>query len=316
MKDHWGSFRKLSHQFYISTRMLVDGDPAIARFFCILRYRLPDQEKPCYQLMYRTSGANVNQKGAWYPCNGLLASYSTGELYYSKLNDTKFGAEIKKKEDLFQALLALRLENMNTREEILNELVRFGTPQFMHASSLMGGGIWKNPRIVAILNSHFDMPFKVSGVEEKEMMDVSGAIPITNEKMLNEYTGYALSVNYYKEDQYQHPSSPWIDFRQWLHHPVQVGIDSPMKKRMDRFTTTSKTKAKAKPYDCFQDLYYEDPVTGNRYLMEVFLHMNMDTINCSEFIEIKKRAIKRLSTFLLKEQQKQVLLSNKKDQSK
>ena len=142
-------------------------------------------------------------------------------------------------------------------------------------------------------------------------MDVSGAIPITNEKMLNEYVGYALSVNYYKEDQYQHPSSPWIDFRQWLYHPIQVSMDSPMKKRMDRFTTTSKTKA----YDCFQDLYYEDPITGNRYLMEVFLHTNMDTINCSEFIEIKKRAIKRLSTFLLKEQQKQAL-SNKKDQSK
>ena len=248
--------------------------------------------------MYRTSGANVKKKGAWYPCNGFFSFYSTGELYYPKMNDTKFSKEMLQKEDLLEALIALRLPNMKTREDFINELVRFGTPQFMYASSLLGGGIWQLPEMVTTLKSHFDMPFEIS--KKDHDIDVSGAIPISNERMLNEYAGYALSVNYFKNDQYIHPSYPWIDLRQWLHTPMLIGIDSPLNKRMARFT---KSSVAAKSYDCFQTLYYEEPVTGKRFLMEIFLHMNLNTINCQEFVDIKKRAEKKLATFLLKEHQ-------------
>lgn len=291
IRELWGTFHKLGGDgdFWISSRMLVDGDPAVARIFCILRYHLPSRRKPCYQLMYRTSGANTHKKGTWFPCNGLFSDYASGELFYPKLNETRFSKQMTERTELLDELLALRLEDLATKTRLLNELTRFGTPELMHASCRMGDGLWKDVRIVAILQQHFpELRLEVND----RPMDVSGAVP-TDSMTLNGYAGYALSVNYYKEDQYATPSEPWIDLRQWLHEPQTIGADSPLARAMARFKTTTID-------DCRHTLYYEDPTTHIRYLLGIFLHMNLLTTNCDQFLAMKKKNSDRLIAYLEK----------------
>ena len=291
IKDNWGSFRKLIGDFYYSTRMMVDGDIGIARVFCILRYRLPDHEKPCYQLMYRSSGHNTHKKGSWFPCNGLFSHYETGELYYPKLSNTRFSKEMAERKELLGELKALHIKSLKTDKECVNLLTRFGTLEFMHASWMMGGGFWTDDRVAPIMARHFELPLTN---EDRGEIDVTGAIPLTTEAtMLNHYTGYALSPNYYKEDQYNIPSHPFIDLRRWNTTPQRIGDESPMTKTLARLGSKLKK-------DCLQTLYYED-ASGNRYLFDIFLNSNLDTMNCDMFVQIKSRATERLVSFLARE---------------
>jgi len=292
VKDNWGSFRKLSDNFHYSTRMLVDGDIEIARVFCILRYHLPSQEKPCYQLMYRSSGYNTHKKGTWFPCNGLFAHYESGQLYYPKLSNTRFSKDMAEKKELLAELRALRIANLTTNEQCLNLLSRFGTLEFMQASCLMGGGFWTDNRIPPILARHFGIPLAYHDQE----IDVTGAIPLTADTtMLNHYTGYALSPNYYKEDQYKLPSFPFIDLRQWNTTPQRIGMESQKAKTLARFGS--------KMAECMRTMYYEDPATKNRYLLDIFLHANLDTMDCDVFTSIKSKASQRLSAFLARDEE-------------
>lgn len=295
-----------------------DAELGQFRVFCIIRYTLDDatgSDSYGYQLFYRSSGHNSVVGGTWYPCDGLMLmrerqpppqglqkqqqekprySSSLVVTMYQKLSTTKFSGNMKNETQLIRALLAIRHPRLHSEETIREYLlIRFGTLKFMYASYLLGGGIWSSSSTKPVRQNHYDSkigpilggyfhfdaetPFVRSLMMDNNLIK---HIPvIKRDSDLNQYTKFALSRNYLK-DEYP-KSTTWVDLREWL-KPTEVLIsaESAAAKAIRRLT-------RKEPPPCYGiiPLIHD----GESYIIVELYENDLNTIDCNTFAYYKKK---------------------------
>jgi len=271
--------------FHMSKEMYTDGE----RYFGIISYTLKDDKTRRFQLFYRSSGAN-SIGGTWFPIDGYLMPFDTKpESYFSKVNKTKFASQFRKEpyeprvSTLFHEIQQLGISGMRTEKDIKEKLfLRFGAPVFILISSLLGGGLWAlYPELGHIIFQFLGIEHTIS--PKHPPYDISGHTiqHLRDEKTLNMFCRDAISVNYLKEEYDENTINAWVDYGEWYTKEISVGASSQMNKTLKRFGMKEISEKKSL---CIT-------FKTRLYIPEIFVYMNLDTIQPESVDQIKKRLL-------------------------
>lgn len=274
----------------MSREIYTDGE----RYFGIISYTLKDDKTQRFQLFYRSSGAN-SIGGTWFPTDGYLMPFDTKpESYFSKINKTKFASQFKKEpypsrvSDLFRNIAQLHISGLQTEKDMKEKLfLRFGAPVFILISSLLGGGLWRlYPELGHIIYRFLGIEHTIS--PEHPPYDISGHTikHLVDEKTLNMYCSDAISVNHLKEEYDDDTINAWVDYREWYTKEIPIGRSSQMNKTLKRLGMKEISEKKSM---CIT-------VDGRIYIPEIFVYMNLDTIQPESVDALKKRLLVFLGT--------------------
>lgn len=269
----------------MSREIYTDGE----RYFGVVSYTMKDDKTQRFQLFYRSSGVN-SIGGTWFPTDGYLMPFDTKpESYFSKINKTKFASQFKKEpypphvSALFHDIGRLDISGLRTEKDMKEKLfLRFGAPVFILISSLLGGGLWHlYPELGHIIYRFIGIEDTMSPVHPP--YDTSGHTirHLVDEKTLNMYCRDAISVNHLKEEYDDETINAWVDYGEWYIKEIPVGVSSQMNKTLKRFGMKEILEKKSV---CIN-------VDGRMYIPEIFVYMNLDTIQPESVDEIKKRLL-------------------------
>jgi hypothetical protein len=225
--QNWGGFFKIhtthpSLSVFISRNILTETPQHVGRQFAIVKY-YTGRQTPCFQLFYRSSGANSNAPHVWFPCDGLVLNYAEG-LVYAKLTHTLFSKHIKQDTKFLDTLARLNINGMNTRKKIVDgAFMRFGTPLFMFISYLLGGEFWRHNELRLFLGQYID--FDMSLYRYTYDLQRHNIIPIESTyEDVNRFTQFAVSINYIFE-QYTFRFPQLFDYTYIYENKIPVGQD-------------------------------------------------------------------------------------------
>jgi hypothetical protein len=232
-------FPKLFGDIKTSRESLSEtSDLSVGRCFIIVQYN-----ESCHQLFYRSSGHNTHYPQTWFPTNGYLLDYMDGG-YYDKLSNTKFTKRITKDEGLHKQILELKRPFLNSIEAINSTvLYRFGTRQFMYISYLLGGSLWQDVELTAILSQHFQLPMNHPQQQYQ--------LPIPPRQIQNIYQDVnwfakdAISTNYCKEE--YDSVNDYVNYHDWYTKLYTIGENSPQLKAIRKFVPTQANLCVNKP---------------------------------------------------------------------
>jgi len=289
----WGRFRLIGEsgrfgRFWLSENMVREAlDDKRSRTFAILRY--VHGEGYGYQLFYRSSGHNSVAPGTWFPCDGFMLSKERieGDTWGSfkavgafvKLTQTVFSRRMKEDKALIRTILGMHHPRLTTDNEVLDSLLRrFGTERFMHASCVIGGGVWEDERVGPVMMDRFDII--VGRRAAAIQMTIAGVLERATH--LNLFAKHAVSTNYCKEE-YVHGTTAFVDLSKWMRgDDIPIGIDSVVNKTLRRL--------RSQPVECMRSI----PVliSGVPHIIEDFYNFDLDTMDCNVFDGIKRTFLK------------------------
>lgn len=285
----WGRFRLIGGsdrfgRFWVSENMVREAaDDTRSRTFAILRYVLGDGYG--YQLFYRSSGHNSVAPGTWFPCDGFMLSKERieGDAWGSfkavgafvKLTQTVFSRGMRENRDLVRAIIGLGHPRLTTEKEVLDSLLRrFGTERFLHASCVIGGGVWDDERMSDVIMNDLD----ITGLSRRAPVPITMARVLPRPTDLNVFARHAVSTNYCREE-YVHGTTAYVDLSKWMRGDViPIGTQSGMNKTLRRL--------RSQPVVCMRSI----PVliSGAPHIIEDFYNFDLDTMDCNVFDGIKK----------------------------
>jgi len=284
----WGRFRLMGEserfgRFWLSENMVREAsDDKRSRTFAILRY-VHGGDGYGYQLFYRSSGHNSAAPGTWFPCDGFMLSKERieGDTWGSfravgafvKLTQTVFSRGMRENRALMRAIIGLGHPRLTSEKEVLDSLLRrFGTERFLHASYVIGGGVWED--ISDVIRDGLG----ITGVSRRGPIPITVAGVLERPTDVNVFARHAVSTNYCKEE-YVHGTTAFVDLSKWMRGDlISIGTESGMNKTLRRL--------RSQPVVCMRSI----PVliSGVPHIIEDFYNFDLDTMDCNVFDGIKK----------------------------